>query len=81
MKETTEGKSEFILMPAKKGTCPICAVAHEAHLPHNRDSLYYQTRFYMEHKRNATWADAMAHCTDEMKAFWIKSLKKAGVKV
>lgn len=31
-----------------EGTCPMCAVAHDPALPHNRDSLAYQYKFYDE---------------------------------
>lgn len=63
------------------GTCPECAVKHEPHLPHNRDSLAYNYKFYDQHGRWPTWADAMAHCTPEVKAVWTEALEKAGVKV
>lgn len=33
------------------GTCPICATEHDPTLPHNRDSLAYQYKFYDEHGR------------------------------
>jgi hypothetical protein len=81
MEPTEEGKGNFILMPAKAGTCPICAVDHEEARPHNKQSLYYQTRFYMENGRYPTWTDAMAHCSDHMKDFWITELTKAGEKL
>jgi hypothetical protein len=64
-----------------KGTCPICATAHEPELPHNQQSLAYQYKFYDENGRWPTWADAMEHCTEDMKAFWIAELAKKGIKV
>lgn len=69
------------LMPARAGTCETCATAHEPHLPHNAQSLFYQTRFNIEHKRAATWLDAMAHCSDEMQALWREKLIELGVDV
>lgn len=30
-------------------TCPECAVVHDPQQPHNRDSLYYQYKFYDAH--------------------------------
>lgn len=69
------------LLPPKEGTCSECAVAHHPTQPHNQQSLYYQTKFYMENGRYPTWADAMAHCTPEIKAFWTKELAKKGVTV
>lgn len=63
------------------GTCPICAVKHDPEQPHNRDSLAYQYKFYDEHGRWPTWTDAMAHCSEEIKAFWVEQLTARGVKI
>ena len=71
----------FTLMPAKPGTCPECAVKHEPTQPHNQQSLYYQYHFYADNNRWPTWEDAMAHCTEEVKAVWIKELARYGVSV
>lgn len=81
--EIIKGKhlGAFDLMPAKEGTCPDCAVAHDPIQPHNRDSLFYQYKFYNENGRWPTWKDAMAHCPDDIKAFWVDALKKRGVKI
>jgi len=69
------------LMPAKPGTCPECAVAHDPTAPHNQQSLYYQYHFYADHNRWPTWDDAMAHCDEQMKVFWKEELRKAGAKL
>lgn len=61
------------------GCCPVCAVEHEAEEPHDCQSLFYQYKFYAEHKRWPTWEDAMAHCSDEMKELWREELRKFGV--
>jgi len=74
-------KPGFHLMPAKPGTCPECAVAHDPAQPHNQQSLYYQYHFYADNNRWPTWADAMAHCTKEVQKIWKQELKKAGVTV
>lgn len=58
------------------GKCPVCATEHEPELPHNLQSLAYQYRFYDEHGRWPTWDDAMAHCTDEVKALWMEALSE-----
>lgn len=63
------------------GTCPECAAEHEPEDPHNQQSLTYQYKFYAEHGRWPTWADAMAHCPEDVKAFWIEELAKFGVRV
>lgn len=72
---------EMILLPPRAEVCQECAEDHDPQLPHNQQSLYYQMKFHMEHGRRATWADAMAHCSDEMKAIWTEELKKLGVEV
>ncbi len=61
------------------GTCPVCAVAHDAQEPHDISSLYYQNRFYKAHRRFPTWADAMRHCRAEKKAVWTDRLKSAAI--
>ena len=43
-----------------EGTCPMCAVKHDPRMPHNRDSLTYQYKFYDQHGRFPSWADAQA---------------------
>lgn len=63
------------------GTCPECATKHDPELPHNQQSLTYQYKFYDKHGRWPTWADAMAHCTEEVKAHWKEASKEHGVTV
>ena len=67
------------MLPPAPGLCKICATKHEEELPHNRDSLYYQFWFYGTYKRSPTWADAMLHCSDDMKQQWVEHLKAHGV--
>lgn len=57
-----------------EGTCPECALAHPPEDPHNRDSLFYQYRFYEQHGRWPTWDDAMAHVAEERRAAWQAAL-------
>lgn len=71
----------FMLLPAKPGTCPECATKHEPKMPHNQQSLYYQYHFYNEHGRWPTWEDAMAHCSEEMRKYWVDALTEKGIKV
>ncbi|QDT94807.1 hypothetical protein [Gimesia aquarii] len=66
------------LLPPKEGTCPVCAVDHEPEMPHNQQSLYYQYRFKLVRGRWPTWADAIAHCDDEMRVYWKEQLVKLG---
>lgn len=73
--------STMMLLPPRKDVCQECARAHAPELPHDKQSLYYQMKFQMKHGRGATWLDAMAHCSDEMKAVWTEELQKLGVEV
>ncbi len=70
-----------LLGKTPEGTCPECAVRHDPIQPHNRDSLAYQYKFYAQHGRWPTWADAMSHCSDEIKEYWAQALRERGVKV
>jgi len=65
----------MMLLPPQPGTCPECAVVHEPEMPHDKQSLYYQTQFYLRHGRWPTWEDAVAHCSDEMKWLWREELR------
>lgn len=47
----------------RPGTCQVCAMNHNPSMPHDKNSLYYQMRFYRLHHRFPTWNDAMAHCS------------------
>jgi hypothetical protein len=81
MKCIEKSIKDMKILPAKEGTCPICAVNHEPELPHNKDSLFYQMTFYQNNGRFPTWKDAMEHCSDEMKALWTHELLERGVEV
>ena len=63
------------------GTCPECGRAHAEEMPHDQQSLAYQYKFYDQHGRWPTWADAMAHCMPEIKDLWAASLKEKGIDV
>ena len=64
----------FSLLPAAVGTCPLCATKHHPEQPHNQQSLFFQMRFHGLHGRWPTWADAIAHCDDDMRRVWTKAL-------
>lgn len=72
---------DAIILPAKDGTCPICAVDHDPRLPHNKDSLFYQMSFYQKNDRFPTWKDAMEHCSEDVKKQFTDALKEHGVEV
>ena len=63
------------------GTCSECAVAHDPEQPHNQQSLTYQYKFYDQHGRWPSWADAMAHCPQAVKDDWIAALKERGIEI
>lgn len=70
-------QSTMMLLPPTPGTCPVCATKHEPNRPHNQQSLYYQMRFYGLHGRWPTWADALAHVTDNyVRDHWEYCLKR-----
>ena len=71
----------FKLLPPPPTHCQACATQHEPGEPHNQQSFYYQFVFYNQNGRSPTWADAMAHCTDDVKELWTAELEKFGVVV
>ena len=73
--------SSMMLLPPRADVCQECACDHDPRFPHNPESFYWQMKFNMEHGRRATWNDALAHCTDEVRSVWIKSLREHGVEV
>lgn len=80
-KVTATDTVQFQILPPAKGLCPDCAIKHDADMPHNAQSLHYQYSFYAQHSRWPSWLDAMAHCTDDMRAAWTELLTKQGVDV
>ena len=76
-----EGKAKFMMLPPPPGTCPECAIEHDPRMPHDRNSLFYQYKFYGKNGRWPTWADAMAHCPDAIKEYWIEELTKRGIEI
>lgn len=66
------------VLPPPKDACQICAARHEAGAPHNAHSIYYQTIFNAQLGRAATWADAMAHCSEPVRAALEKELREIG---
>lgn len=79
--QNNKHRGGMFLLPPAPDVYQECAAKHEPEMPHNQQSLYYQMAFKIKHGRSPTWADAMAHCSDEMKAAWTEELKKLGVEV
>jgi hypothetical protein len=72
----------MMLLPPRADSCQICATEHEPELPHNKDSLYYQMAFTMQNPGKwPTWADAMQHCTSQMREDWTRLLLEKGQEV
>jgi hypothetical protein len=68
------------LLPCKEGVCKECATEHEEGEPHNL-CLFYQYHFREEHGRFPTWADAMAHCSEEVKKNTRAVLEEHGIPI
>ncbi len=66
------------LLPPREGLCQTCATKHEPELPHNAQSLYYQTARHMQ-GLPANWLTATEHCTDDMRSLWREHLIGLGV--
>jgi len=71
----------LVLLPPNKEVCQQCAVRHAKELPHNHQSVYWHYWFYAHRNRWPTWEDAMAHCSDDMKQFWIAELRDRGIEL
>jgi len=72
-------KHSVTMLPPPAGCCQECGVEHDPPAPHNRDSIFYQMNFRRQHGRWPTWADAIAHCDDRIKADLKDLLEKEGV--
>lgn len=72
-----DSMEEIRIIPPGPRACPLCATIHQPGQPHERDSLYYQYRFFKWQGRFPTWKDAISHCKN--KAAVIKDLEKRGV--
>jgi hypothetical protein len=78
--KATESVAEFgILPPSNPNACQACGRVHGPEEPHDALRLQYQYSFRAEHGRWPTWADAMAHCDEAMKARWIAGLTGMGL--
>ena len=69
----------FNLLPSAPGTCPECGIKHEPKWPHNRDTMFYNFKFFNDNGRWPTWEDAMAHSEEKVKVMWREELIKRGI--
>lgn len=76
-----DGFEEIKIRAPRPGACKICATVHQPGQPHDRDSLYYQNWFRKRYKRLPTWADAMAHCSEDVKAEYMSTLAGRGITI
>ena len=74
-------ENKMVLMKPHPDACQVCAREHEPHLPHDRESLYYQMTFHAQNGRYPTWADAMAHCSPSTKHKWRSALQDHGIAI
>ena len=72
-------ENKMVLMKPHPDACQVCGREHEAHLPHDQRSLYYQMTFYAQNGRYPTWGDAMAHCHPEVQRIWTEGLRQHGI--
>jgi hypothetical protein len=72
------GATSMSMLPAAPGKCQTCATVHEPGAPHNLQSLFYGVLFVNQFDRSPTWADAMAHCSPEVKRQWTTQLRERG---
>lgn len=73
------GMDRMDILPPGPGKCRTCAGAHDPAQPHNKDSLYYRMKFRQAHGRYPNWADAMEHCTPDVKKWWRAELTRRGI--
>lgn len=71
----------MLLMPPAPDVCQKCAVDHPEEQPHNQQSLFWQYWFCGANGRWPTWGDALAHCPDNVRKYWIHELRERGVKI
>ena len=66
------------VMPAPPGHCQICGKRHEPSEPHDAQQLRYKLVFGGMIGREPTWADAIAHCSEEIRETWEGELRRLG---
>jgi hypothetical protein len=73
--------SAWTLLPPAEGACPVCATKHAPEEPHNPDSLHWQTARTIAGAPMPTWADALEHVEEPLRAAWVEALAERGVVV
>lgn len=76
--EETHEPIAWKVLPPRADHCQICATKHEPGNAHNVQSMYYQMLFASQVGRAPTWADAVAHCSEPVRAAWKAELQSKG---
>jgi hypothetical protein len=77
--KTVDLLKDGTLLSPSPDKCQECAVAHDPEQAHDANSLHYQYKFKKDHGRWPTWKDAIEHCPETIKDFWITQLKEHGI--
>lgn len=72
--EETHQPMSWKVVPPPADCCQICGRKHPPNEPHDVQQIYYQVLFESMVGRGPTWADAVAHCSEAMKASWKEAL-------
>jgi hypothetical protein len=73
-------RGRMMFLPARPGTCAMCARDHASELAHDYQSVFYQMRFKAKWGRDATHDDTIAHLTPEQQSAWRHASDEVGVK-
>lgn len=74
---TAEQRS-YKVLPARPGTCAVCATDHNPNHAHNLQSVFYGVRFKLKWGRYPTWEDACAHLSAEQRDEWKAAMADVG---
>lgn len=74
-------KGTFYVLPSASNCCQVCGQIHPDTEPHDPTALKYQMLFAANHPqgKSPTWEDAMAHCEEDVKTKWRRTLKTVGI--
>jgi hypothetical protein len=74
-------RTSWTLLEPIPPACSECGADHMAVEPHNPESVYWQTKRYINHEPPPTWRDALAHCPPDIRAAWEAALRARGVDI
>lgn len=70
--------SNWTVLPPREGACQVCGRRHDPGEPHDPEQMYYQVTFRGMIGRDPTWADALAHCSHQVRGAWEAALRRSG---